>query len=147
MKINVTKLAGGSLVPFSDMDAEKLMKYKTGGSYEIDIPLSRNPKFHGKVFAFFHFCFEHWSHEEGHEHLNNNAQFGVFRNHLTVLAGYYDSFIGIHNDVRVEAKSLSFSSMSEEEFQDCYSALINAALRHVFHSTDEEVYNRLVGFF
>ena len=48
----------------------------------------------------------------------------------------------------VEAKSLSFASMDQDEFEACYSALINAAIKHVFQNTrDEQILNRLQGFF
>ena len=147
MKINFIKQAGGALIPASDIDSDQMTKYKTNEMYEVDIKLSRNPAFLRKAFAFFNFCFEHWTAEGEYEHMNNKAQFEVFRSHLTVLAGYYDQYVGIHGDIRVEAKSLSFSSMTEEEFSDCYSALINAACKHIFHSTDTATYNRLITFF
>ena len=140
-------MPGGVLAPFSDMDAECVQKYKNGGVYEVEIKRSRNPQFMGKVFAFFHFCFEHWTNEEGREHLSDKAQFDVFRKHLTVLAGYYDSFHGIDGRVRIEAKSLAYSSMSEGEFQECYSALIRAALKHIFFTMDKATERRLVSFF
>ena len=60
MKINFIKCAGGTLVPSSDIEADKMNRFKSGDNYEVDIKLSRNGKFHGKVFAFFNFCFSHW---------------------------------------------------------------------------------------
>ena len=61
MKINMIKTAGGYLWPAFDRDAEKLTKFKTGETYEIEIKQSRNPAFHRKVFEFFNFCFEHFT--------------------------------------------------------------------------------------
>lgn len=38
--------------------------------------------------------------------------------------------------------------MEQDEFEECYSALINAAIKHVFqNTTDENILNRLMGFF
>jgi len=71
----------------------------------------------------------------------------VFRSHLTVLAGYYDSFAGIDGRVRVEAKSISYSNMTQEEFEQLYSALINAAIKHIFGDADENTRNQLYNFF
>ena len=48
---------------------------------------------------------------------------------------------------RTEAESLSFASMSEERFQECYLALIRASLKHVFHSADVNTENQLMRFF
>lgn len=139
------KQAGGLLLPASDMEAEKLTKFKTGEFYEIEIKQSRNPQFHRKVFAFFNFCFEYWKGDN--EFQSEIKQFDVFRSHLTVLAGFYDSFYNINGDVRIEAKSLSYSSMSQNEFEECYSALINAAMKHVFVGSGELIKNKLISFF
>lgn len=139
------KQAGGLLLPAGDIEAEKLIKFKTGEVYEIEIKQSRNPSFHRKVFAFFNFCFEHWKGDN--EFQSEIKQFDVFRSHLTVLAGFYETFYNINGEVRVEAKSLSYSSMRQNEFEECYSALINAAIKHVFVNADESIKNKLISFF
>lgn len=106
---------------------------------------ARNPSFHNKVFKFLRFCFEHWSSDK--EFMNEQGQFDVFRKHLTVLAGYYDSFYSIKGDVRIEAKSLAYHNMNEEEFKQCYTALINAAVRNIFVNCDENIEEKLMSFF
>lgn len=145
MKINVTKLAGGMLAPFSDLDAERLSKFKTGEAYPIEIKKSRNPDFHGKVFAFFNFCFWHWKSDR--EFMDEAGQFDVFRRHMTVLAGYYDTFYNLNGDVRVEAKSISYASMGQQEFEELYNALIRVAVQKIFLGCDESIENKLMGFF
>lgn len=145
MKIEVIKLAGGVLCAASDLDLEKLNKFKTNGQYTIEIKRARNPDFHRKVFAFFNFCFEHWRGDN--EFQSESKQFDVFRNHLTVLAGFYESFYNIKGEVRVEAKSLSFSAMEQEEFEECYNALIRAAMQNIFNNADDNTYNQLRSFF
>lgn len=57
--------------------------------------------------------------------------FTRFRHDLTILAGYYDTVIAINGDVRVEAKSLSFGSMPEEEFQRLFSKVIDVGLKRI----------------
>ena len=48
----------------------------------------------------------------------------------------------------MEAKSLAYSAMEQSEFEECYSAMINAALVHVFGNTkDPAVLKQLEGFF
>ena len=139
------KRPGGLLVPASDMELEKLNKFKTDGQYSVEIKLARNPKFHRKVFSFFNFCFEYWKGDN--EFQSESKQFDIFRQHLTCLAGFYDQFSNIHGEVRVEAKSLSFSSMKQEEFEECYLALIRAALKHVFQGAGVNIENQLMEFF
>jgi len=145
MKIEMIKEAGGVFRPASDIEFDKTTKFKTGEQYQVEIKLTRNPKFHRKVFAFFNFCFEYWA--GINQYQSESKQFDVFRNHLTVLAGFYDQFVSIHGDLRVEAKSLSFSAMSQEEFEECYLALTRAAMKHVFKTADENTYNQLLSFF
>ena len=149
MKLNFIKDQGGVLIPADDMVLDKMAKFKNGEVYSVDIKRTRNPAFHRKAFAFFGFCFEYWcANQAGLGELDEHKQSEVFRNNLTVFAGYYDEFFAIDGSVRVEAKSLSFGSMEQAEFEACYSALINAAIKHVFQNTrDEQILNRLQGFF
>ncbi len=145
MKINFIKQPGGTLTPANDMESDKLIKFKTGQMYEVDMKLTRNPKFHGKVFAFFNFCFAHWKSDK--EFIDESGQFDNFRKDLTIMAGYYDEYYNIHGDVRVEAKSLSYASMKPEVFEQCYKALITAAMMNIFKGADDRIYDQLVGFF
>ena len=149
MQIQMIKQPGGLLLPASDGDAERLERFKSGAIYPIEIKQARNPAFHGKVFAFMQFCFEHWSADKTDARFKTSAaQFDTFRKKLTVLAGYKDVTFTIDGRLRVDAKSLAFNSMEQDEFEECYSALINAALVHVFGgTTDQRVIDKLTGFF
>jgi len=149
MKLEFVKQYGGTLCPASDLIAEKMTKFKSGEVYQVEIKRARNPQFHSKVFAFFGFCFEHWCGDHTDiENMDLGAQFDVFRKQLTCMAGYYDTFHKIGGGVRVEAKSLSYGNMEQAEFEECYSALINAAIKHVFKGcNDDQILNRLQGFF
>jgi len=146
VKLELIKQAGGVLVPANDYTAEKLTKFKTGNQFPAEIKLPRNQAFHGKVFAFFQFCFEHWA--GGHEFQQESLQFDSFRKQLTISAGFYDQVFSLNkSDFTLEAKSLSFGSMDQEEFEACYNALIQAAMTNIFHSADEQTLNHLISFF
>lgn len=143
------KQPGGLLLPAFDTEAERLERFKTGFIYPVEIKQSRNPGFHGKVFSFLQFCFEHWSGDQTDVRFKPNAaQFDTFRRNLMVLAGYKDITFTMDGRLRVEAKSLAYSAMEQSEFEECYSAMINAALVHVFGNTkDPAVLKQLEGFF
>ena len=145
MKIDMLKFHGGQLSPANEAAAIALERFKNDEQYEIEIKLTRNPQFHRKVFQFFKFCFEHWRSDR--EFMNEAGQLDVFRKNLTVLAGYYDTYYTIKGEARIEAKSLAFSSMSQEEFEGAYQALIAAAMRTIFPGCGVEVENQLIGFF
>ncbi len=139
------KLAGGMFHPFNDMEQDKTTRFKTGELYTVEIKHTRNYAYHKRVFAILNFCFAHWS--CGKDFLDIHAQFDVFRNHLTVLAGYYLELYNIKGEVRIEAMSLSYSGMEQEEFEKFYNALVNAALKHIFGTTDQETHDKLLSFF
>ncbi len=145
MKIEVRKEAGGVLHPVSDMDADALTKFKTGEQYQIEIKRTRNPAFHRKTFAFFNFCYAHWQGDR--EFMDERGQFDVFRNNLTVTAGFYNEYYNLKGEVRIEAKSLSYGSMDADEFESHYQALIAAAMRHIFVGCGSDVEDDLVDFF
>jgi hypothetical protein len=145
MKLCFVKQAGGVLTPVDDREARRLDRVKTGTSVVIDIKTNRNGGFHRKAFAFFNFCFEH--HDIDDSLKTEEAQFNGFRKDLTILAGYYDEYVRLNGDLRVEAKSLAFDQMEQEEFEQCYVALTNAAMKYIFKSADEGTYSRLISFF
>ncbi|MCQ9124339.1 DUF1367 family protein [Rodentibacter heylii] len=143
------KLPGGVFSPANETEAEALQKFRNGEQYEIEIKQARNPQFHRKVFAFFNFCFEHWAADKtAWQYFDERKQFDTFRKNLTVLAGYKEVTYTLDGSLRVEAQSLSYGNMEQGEFEQCYSALINVALKHVFGNTiDENVINQLYAFF
>ncbi|MFC1121869.1 DUF1367 family protein [Pasteurella multocida] len=145
----MVKGAGGTFVACDEMYLPALQSFKNGEIYEVEIKRPRNPAFHRKVFAFFKFCFEHWTAENTElEFLSEAKQFDTFRKNLTVLAGFREVTYTIDGRMRVEAQSLSFGNMKQDEFEQCYSALINAAIKHIFNNTtDENVINQLYSFF
>jgi len=145
MKLEFIKQAGGMLIPADDYSAEKLTKLKTGGQYPVEIKQARNPQFHRKVFAFFNFCFQHWS--GGHNFQDESLQFDQFRKELIIMAGFHNAYYSISSEARLEAKSLSFGSMSQDEFEQCYQALIQAAMSNIFKTADERTLNQLMSFF
>jgi len=143
------KGAGGVFYPAFEHDLQRLTKFKNGELYTAEIKLTRNPAFHRKTFAFFNFCFQHWAADRaGLEHADEATQFDRFRKDLTILAGFYEQTVRLNGDIRTEAKSLAYANMEPDEFERCYSALINAAIKHVFAgSRDPDILNQLQSYF
>jgi len=149
MKIQMVKQPGGALIPASDIEAERMKRFKNGEMYEVELKLSRNPQFHGKMFAFFNFCFQYWCADiNGYEYLDEPAQFESFRKQLTILAGFKVVTYPISGgELIIEAESLKYESMDPERFGQCYNAQIQAAMNHIFRGSNEEIYNKLHSFF
>ncbi|GAA0511080.1 DUF1367 family protein [Tatumella terrea] len=149
MQFDLVKHPGGVFSLADDIDLPRINRFKSGETYIAEIKLTRNPSFHRKVMAFFGFCFQHWcANRAGLEHMDEQSQFDRFRKDLTILAGFYVQTVRLNGDVRTEAESLAFASMEQERFERVYSALINAAIKHVFAGTkDPNTLNRLYAFF
>lgn len=147
-KFNLIKTRYG-FEPADDDEQERLKRFKQGELIEVDIKLNRNYEFHKKMFSFFGFCFQFWCGSQGKtEFMTNQAQQKEFRNNLTILAGYYEQVFDVRGGMHLRAKSLSFESMEQEEFEECTNAMINAALKHIFVKvSDENVINRLYSYF
>lgn len=129
----------GALVPFSEEDAAGLRKIKTGAPVRCEITQVRNPAFHRKFFALIKFLFDIWA-----ERVPRKTYKGVevqpsierFRKDLTILAGRYVAHYNIRGEVRLEAESISFASMGQEEFETLYSSVIDVALKKVIDAPD-----------
>lgn len=149
MQIDLVKHPGGLFSPAHETDLERLQRFKNGEIYTVEIKLTRRPAFHRKMFAFFNFCFAHWSSDRTlMANADEHTQFDRFRKDLTILAGFYEQTVRLNGDIRTEAKSLAYANMEPDEFERCYSSLINAAIKHVFAgTTDPAILNRLQSFF
>lgn len=147
MEIILTKMANGMLAPATEEDAEKLKKVKAGRGVRVQLTQIRNYEFHKRWFALVTYAFEMWSDIKGPmEHKGQQIQpnFNRFRKDLTILAGYYETVFNVRGELRLEAKSISFGSMEQDEFERLYSATINAVLSKILTGsglTEEKLRN------
>lgn len=129
---------GGALAPATDEDAEALRKIKTGTAVRVEVRQIRNYKFLQKWFTLAKFAFDVWSETiEPQEYKGVQVQpnFDRFRKDLIILTGRFDAVYNARGDVRVEAKSISFANMSEQEFEALYSETINVILSKILNSS------------
>ena len=140
------------LVPHDEAAAVFIQKMKAGELTHADFKRVRNYKFHKKYFALLDFAFEQW------EPRGNLTYKGMpvaknkdrFRKDLIILAGFYDSTVNIRSEVRLEAKSISFSQMDEIEFEALYSTTIDVILSRILTKYTRQdldnVINQLLAF-
>lgn len=126
----------GALHPASEDAQEAIRKLPTGDTFKVKISRVRNPAFHGKFFAMMRFAFDIWEPQNVNvpaylQASNPDKNFDRFRKDITILAGFYDTHIRLNGDIRVEAKSLAFGKMSEDEFEDVYNACLNVIIDKV----------------
>lgn len=134
MKLNLLNTPSG-LKPLYDEDYEEKRKLKLGVVYSAEIRIPRNYQFHKKFFALLNTA---WA------YLPERTQKGFrsvdgFRQYLTVAAGHYDTFFSPSRKEFVEIpKSISFGSMSEEEFEELYENVYRVIFSIIGKYVNEE---------
>ena len=112
-------------------DQEDLKRFKVGDVMEAKVSKTRNPRFHRKFFALLNFAYDHfdpYAEYKGEQVMKN---FERFREDVTILAGYGDPVVNLRGDVRMVARSISFASMGDDDFEKLYSNVIDIVLSRV----------------
>lgn len=124
------------LAPADDEARELARKWKIGALLKLEATQMRNGAFFRKWWALVQLGYDYWSETcepmeyKGRPVLPN---FERFRKDVTIMAGFYEATWNIKGEMRVEAESLKWASMSEERFTQLYDATIATLLRMVFN--------------
>lgn len=113
---------------------QRVRKMEAGELVEIDVSFPRNPRFHRKYFALLRVGFDAWQPDRKRFRYRGREvrkSFDAFREEVTVLAGYYVQTFKIDGTFKLEAQSIAFGSMDEDEFEALYSAVVNVLLSNV----------------
>jgi hypothetical protein len=146
--ITMRKLANGTLAAFDGEAFDYLKKLKVGADVQVRIKRQRNVDFHRKWFALVKLGFDFWEpmarpldvEYRWMKKVTPAKDFERFRKDVTILAGFYTASYRLNGEVRIEARSINFSNMGEDEFERLYSATIDVILEHVLpQMTADEV--------
>jgi len=149
MELLMRKLPGGQLIPVDDESAADLQKIKGGAIVRVTIRRMRKVEFHRKMFALFKVLYDVWCETvpkmeyKGQPVAPNMER---FRKDITILAGYYEATVNLKGEVRLEAKSISFANMDQDEFEALFSAVLNVGLAKVLTNSklDEQTVRQAV---
>lgn len=124
------------LLPACEEAKEWLAKKKLGATILVEPREMRNGAFFKKWFALLEMAYSYWA--DAAETLEFKGQpvrpsFLRFRKDVTILCGYYEAVTNLRGEVRIEADSISWASMSEETFGKLYDATIHVLLSKVFN--------------
>ena len=137
--LTLTKRIDGAMVAANEEDALILDRLRIGDSISASWKKKRNAKFHRKFFAMLDVGFNAFEPEE-YEYNGIPAQKSRerFRKDVICQAGYYELVVNLRGEVRAEAKSISFSKMGEDEFEELYSQCANVLLQKVLRNYTRE---------
>lgn len=130
--------AGKVLAPASDEAEEWLSKKKQGATILADVHEMRNGAYFRKWWSLVKYAYDEWSETcEPQEYKGQPVlpDFERFRKDVTILAGFYRPTWNVKGELRVEAESLKWASMSEERFNELFNATLKALVEKVFNGT------------
>ena len=111
-------------------------RYTFGEVAVLENKQPRNYKFHQKFFAVLNLTFQN-------QDLSDDMD--VFREIVIIHAGYYNLIKLIDGSHIKRAKSISFASMDDLEFESLYNAVFNVCL-HILGCRSEELEKELLKF-
>ena len=138
MKLLAVKTSHG-LIPYSEDDEEKFGRIPKGKCVEISISSARNPGHHRKYFKLIDTA---WSYQpEAVREFYKNKE--VFRKSLELCAGHCELAWDFKFERFVEIpKSISFNSMSQEEYAELYDKVMGIIVsRFLVHLDDMDKNN------
>ncbi len=136
MEVFLTKTMSGALVPM-DQDEEAFKKFKSGSVIRCEVKEMRNGPFFRKWWALVKVGFDLWTESTPRREFKGmqiEPNFARFRKDVTILSGYYDPIFNVKGEIRMEAKTLKWGSMTEMEFNELYQKTINTILNKIIPS-------------
>jgi len=148
--INYIKNQQG-LIPANEEDWEAHNRFKLGALVKGEFTETRNAAFNRKFHAMLNVGYEAF------EPAEINCKYGIpeknreqFRKDVTIKAGYYILTARIDGTYAVEAKSIKFGRMKQDEFEKLYSNVANVLLGSVLTNYTKDdldnVVNQILGF-
>ena len=137
MKLFVIKQLNNTLKVAYNSDYDKIKKLKVGEEYQCEVKQPRNLKFHKKFFALVNMLFEN-------QEIYNNPD--RLRKDLIIEAGLYDEWADFQGVMQREAKSISFAKMTENEFSELYSKVIDVIVKH-FNFDKQDIIENVQQFY
>lgn len=123
------------LVPLYPADFDEKRKLKLGEDYQVEVTNPRNVGYHRRFFAMLNV---------GHENTSLDMPFDTYRKYMIVKAGFFTAYQtpkGIYYD----PNSISFASMSQDEFEEVYSRVLDKVIEDVGLER-EDVERQLINF-
>lgn len=111
-----------------------ITRMEPGELCNVEFKFPRNSKFHRKLFALLLVGFDAW--EPGRKHKTYKGKpiaknFEQFREDIIILAGFFEQTFTLRGQMRLKAKSISYASMDDAEFESLYSAVADVLLDRV----------------
>lgn len=144
MRLNLV-YSNGVFKVADDEDYEKKKRLKRGSVYSCTIVEYRNYKFHKKYFALINCGWEYLL-ESQREFFKNNVE--CFRETVQVAAGHCETCYSVIRQEWLEfPKSISFESMTEDEFSSLYERVRDVIYQMFIPDINKKEFEEQLRFF
>jgi hypothetical protein len=142
-EIEIVKMSTGGLRGFTQTDEERREKYRRfidelapGEFFHLRYWQEPDPVLHRKLMALFRLGFDHWDPAANRKRLTYKGapiekNFDQFRKEVLIQAGFFEASYDAKGRVHLEAKSLAFGKMTDEEKKKAFDSVVNVLLERV----------------
>ena len=144
--MNLAKRNDGAWIPATDEDKVKADRHKTGTIAKCSVPNQRNAQFHRKFFALLNLAWENLPEKYEFNFPRSETMPDEVREEIIKRAGYFTSWTNFKGATEYKAKSIAFTNMGQNEFEQLYSACIDVIVKYLELPKDV-IESELIGFF
>jgi hypothetical protein len=137
MKLLLVKQLDNSFKCAFDSDLDNLKKIKPNVTVQCTITRPRNVMFHRKYFALLNLVYQNQEKYNNIEHL---------RKDLTIASGFYTQRENFKGEIITEANSISFASMSNDDFSNYYSKCLDSIIKY-FNFDKQDIIDNVEQYF
>lgn len=121
----------GGLIPDGTDSGEWFAKIKNGQEVQATIRMPRNGGFHRKFYAMINWAYENneWPVMQDPTWGEVTVSLDMFRKYVIVKTGHVHAELTPSGQLRAVAKSISFASMSQAEFEVLYSDALDVIIK------------------
>lgn len=124
---------GNCLLPCDPPTLAAFEKMAQNSILESDFKKKNNHEFHAKLIMLFTTAFHYWEPGEiSTQYGRPEKNFEHFRKEVTKLAGFYYVVSGIGGSFTIEAKSLKFGKMDNDEREQVYQKVLTVITEKIF---------------
>ena len=142
MKFRLAK-KGNVFIPADQEDQVKAHKVSQGEIVEARSVDQRNVQHHRKFFALINIAWDNLpesmdKHFPTPEHL---------RKELIKRAGFYEEYTDLKGNKQYLPQSIAFNKMSQEEFEELYSRVLDVIIKYIIPGSDRELIENMIANF
>jgi hypothetical protein len=136
--INLVRVPNG--YAFADAEAVEVGKrHRLGERVRAKVVKPRSLPYHRKFFSLLQFAFDYWEPDDAevpaeYRGMRIEKSFARFRDDVIVLAGFGTPVWNARGELRLVPRSIAWSEMDADEFDQLYKASIDVCMRLVMRS-------------